>query len=88
MPFTCRCDEGTNPVREQGVSDADSSSRRLCDAVPAIRFLGERSSLVVIPIERHERRELHPTIAEFFVCVTLETTGVCADEGDLEDLEL
>ena len=42
----------------------------------------------MVPIERHERRKLHPTVAQLFVRVIVETTRISTDEWDLEDLEL
>lgn len=42
----------------------------------------------MIPIERHERRELHPTVAQLLVRVAVEPTRIRANHRNLEELEL
>ena len=42
----------------------------------------------MITVEGHERRQLHPAVAELFVRVALEPTRVRSDERDLIELEL
>ena len=78
----------THPVRQHAVPHGDRRARRLRDAVPAVRLLRDCSEHVVVPIERHERAELHPAVAQLFVSVIVEPTRVRADHWDLEELEL
>jgi hypothetical protein len=41
----------------------------ICYAWPAIRLLRDDTIGVMVPVEGHEHRELHPTVAQFFVGV-------------------
>ena len=41
----------------------------------------------MVSVEGEECGELHPAIAEFFVCVAVEATGVDAEHGDSEEGE-
>ena len=42
----------------------------------------------MVPVERQERAELHPAIAQLLVRVVVEPARVRADHGHLEELEL
>lgn len=48
----------------------------------------ERALLVMVPVEWHERAELHPAVAQLLIGVVIEPARVGADHGDLEELEL
>ena len=78
----------THPVWKQAVPNSDRGSRGVRNRIPPVWLLRERAPHVVVPVEWHERRQLHPPPAELFVRVVLEATRVGANERDLEDLEL
>lgn len=42
----------------------------------------------MVPIERHERAQLHPTTTQLLVCVANEPTRIRTNERNLEDLKL
>lgn len=42
----------------------------------------------MIPKERHEGRELHPSVTQLLIGVSHETTSICPDKRDLKQLEL
>ena len=76
------------PVGEHAVADLDGRARRSCYAVPPVWLLGNRTKDVVVPVERKERAELHPPVAQLLVRVVVEPARVRADHRDLEELEL
>ena len=67
---------------------SDCSAGSIRHTIPAIWLLGDRTLDVVVPIERHECRQLHPAVAKLLIRVVIESACICADEGDLEDLKL
>lgn len=42
----------------------------------------------MVAIKRMPGRHRHPAIAQFFVSIASESTSICADHGDTEELEL
>ena len=41
-----------------------------------INEMKSRCTYIVVPIERKERGQLHPSIAELFIAVSVESTGI------------
>jgi hypothetical protein len=61
----------TYPVRQHRVSSSDGNAGCICYAVPAVRLLRKGSISIVVPVEGDEGRELHPTVAQLLVGVTV-----------------
>ena len=78
----------TYPVREHAVADLHRNARSVCDAVPPVRFLRDSTLDIMVPVERRERAQLHPAIAQLLVRVAVEPTRIRANHRNLEELEL
>lgn len=66
----------TYPVWKEGVSGGNGSSRSIGYACPAVWFLGNGSSDVVVPVKRVEGGELHPTVAKLLIGIAVCRGGV------------
>lgn len=74
-------------VGKKGVANLHRSFRRLNDRGPDIGFLRIGGKDVVVAVKGEECRELHPSIAELHVGISVETAGICAEHRDAEDSE-
>jgi hypothetical protein len=62
--------------------------RRIGDAIPHERLLRDGAGLVVVAVEWCERRQLHSSVTELFICIRFESARIRADEWNLEHLVL
>lgn len=54
----------TYPVRQEEVPSGNSDAGRIRYTRPAVRLLRKSTIRVMIPVEGHERRQLHSTVAQ------------------------
>ncbi len=78
----------TYPVRKESVSDGNSSSRSIGYAIPAVWFLGNGPSDVVVPVKRVESGELHPAVAQFLIGVTVYRGCINSTAQTMEHFDL
>ena len=74
-------------VWKQLVADVHCGFAGIDDRGPGVRFLRIGRESVVVTIEWEESRELHPSVAEFFIRIALEAAGVHAEHGNSEKRE-
>ena len=74
-------------IRQELIADVHGRFTGVDDGGPDVGFLWVSSQGIVVPIEGKEGGELHPAIAEFFIRVAVEPTGINAEHWDPEETE-
>lgn len=74
-------------VRQKVKTNRHGRPRRFRNASPDVSFLRVCGEGVMIAVKGEESAELHPTVTEFFVRVTVEATGVDAEHWNAEEGE-